>query len=160
MTKLLTAKKSEPAADSVPPPAKKIKIEMVVDDVNVDSLASWLYNFGIQLLDSDRSILQSERLSDNHISIRIQAIRSELCITIKAGSHHKGGGGGFKKRLCVFSFFWLNFILLECFHFILVPKYSSFQELSNDMFYKGIASTMTHIGPQRVTPLGALLKII
>ena len=25
------------------------------------------------------------------------------------------------------------------------------------MFYKGIGSTMTHIGPQRVTPLGALL---
>ena len=42
----------------------------------------------------------------------------------------------------------------------MVPKYSSFQELSNDMFYKGIASTMTDIGPQRVTPLGALLKII
>ena len=33
------------------------------------------------------------------------------------------------------------------------------QELSNGMFYQGIASTMTHniIGPQRVTPLGALL---
>ena len=66
----------------------------------------------------------------------------------------------FKKRLCVFSFFWLNFILLECFHFILVPNYSSLQELSNSMFYKGIASTMAHIGPQRVTPLGALLFII
>ena len=55
---------------------------------------------------------------------------------------------------------WLNFILLECFHFILMPKYSSLQELSNGMFYKGIASTITHIGPQRVTPLGALLFII
>ena len=41
-----------------------------------------------------------------------------------------------------------------------MPKYSSLQELSNGMFYKGIDSTMTHIGPQRVTPLGALLFII
>ena len=39
----------------------------------------------------------------------------------------------------------------------MVPNYSSLQELSNGMFYKGIASTMTDIGPQRVTPLGALL---
>ena len=115
MTKLLTAKKSEPAADSVPPPAKKIKIEMVVDDVNVDSLASWLYNFGIQLLDSDRSILQSDRLSDNHISIRIQAIRSELCITIKAGSHHKGGGGGLKNDCVFLVFFCLTSFYLSVF---------------------------------------------
>ena len=42
---------------------------------------------------------------------------------------------------------------------MLLPNYSSLQELSNGMFYKGIASTMTDIGPQRVTPLGALLKI-
>ena len=47
-----------------------------------------------------------------------------------------------------------------CFHFILIPNYSFLQELSNGMFYKGITSTMTHIGPQRVTPLGALLFII
>ena len=66
-----------------------------------------------------------------------------------------------KKNDCVLLvFFWLNFILLECFHFMLLPNYSSLQELSNGMFYKGIASTMTDIGPQRVTPLGALLKII
>ena len=71
--------------------------------------------------------------------------------TIREGSTIK------KKRLCVFSFIWLNFILLECFHFILIPNYSSLQELSIGMFYKGIASTMTDIGPQRVTPLGALL---
>ena len=28
------------------------------------------------------------------------------------------------------------------------------------MFYKGIGSTMTHIGPQRVTPLGAHFSCI
>ena len=54
-------------------------------------------------------------------------------------------------------FFWLNFILLECLHFILIPNYSSLQELFKGMLYKDIASTMTDIGPQRVTPLGALL---
>ena len=39
----------------------------------------------------------------------------------------------------------------------MVPHYSYLQELSNGMFYEGISSTMTHIGPQRVTPLGGLL---
>ena len=58
---------------------------------------------------------------------------------------------------CVFFSF---FGVLECFHFILVPSYSSLQELSNGMFYKGISSTMTHIGPQRVTPLGAQFSCI
>ena len=43
---------------------------------------------------------------------------------------------------------------------MLLPNYSSLQELSNGMFYKGIASTMTDIGPQRVTPLGALLFLL
>ena len=61
-----------------------------------------------------------------------------------------------KKRLCVFSFLGLTSFYLSVF----TPKYSSLQELSNGMFYKGIASTMTHIPPQRVTPLGALLFII
>ena len=58
--------------------------------------------------------------------------------------------------MCVFSFFGLTSFYLG----VLVPNYSSLQELSNGMFYKGIASTITHIGPQRVTPLGALLFII
>ena len=30
---------------------------------------------------------------------------------------------------------------------MLIPNYSTLQELSNGMFYKGIASTMTDIGP-------------
>ena len=54
---------------------KKIKIEMVVDDIIEDSTASWLYNFGIQLLGSDRS---TERLSDNHIDYAQEILKQQF----------------------------------------------------------------------------------
>ena len=82
VAKLLTAQKSEPATtDSEPPPEKKVKIEVVnVDDgiENSPAMCTWLYNFGIQLFDSDRSILQSECLSDNHMDFAQEILKQQF----------------------------------------------------------------------------------
>ena len=85
VAKLLTAQKSKPATmpatDSEPPPEKKVKIEVVnVDDgiENSPAMCTWLYNFGIQLFDSDRSILQSERLSDNHMDFAQEILKQQF----------------------------------------------------------------------------------
>ena len=45
---------------------------------NSPAMCTWLYNFGIQLFDSDKSILQSERLSDNHMYFAQEILKQQF----------------------------------------------------------------------------------
>lgn len=64
-----------------PPPEKRIKIEdpvAILDDGTTETSPSWLSQFGIQLLDGDRSILQSGQLSDNHIDFAQELLKQQF----------------------------------------------------------------------------------
>ena len=51
---------------------------VIMDDFAIETSTSWLSHFGIQLLDSDRLILQSCQLSDNHIDFAQEILKQQF----------------------------------------------------------------------------------
>lgn len=82
LKKLVIAKTSpRNKVESTSPPKKKFKTQdpmIIIEDDPVEITPSWLSLFGIQLLDSDRLILLSGQLSDNHIDFAQELLKRQF----------------------------------------------------------------------------------
>ena len=81
LKKLLATQACSRSGSDGPPPEKKIRtedVDIIIVDDRLNSSTAWQSHFGIQLLDSDQPILQSEQLSAHHIDFAQEILKRQF----------------------------------------------------------------------------------